>query len=469
MDADVLIVGAGPVGLLLSAELRLGGAEVVVLERSAKPNEEKRARAIGPLAFEALCRRGLGPEIAEYTGIGLADLRHDHGSTLRHFAWIFKIEEEPGRAGAPIWQPDLERILREYARGLGVVVHWGTGVETVVQDSAGVTAGAAGTQWRARYLVGCDGGRSTVRGLAGFAFPGTEPTMITRVTEVDPEKLGELPEAGDYPGGKLMHGGTLLGTTEFGTGTDGPLTTEELRASIRRITGADVPITELREPRKFTDRAHQASTYRSGRVLIAGDAAHVHSPNGGQGLNLGLVDAANLGWKLASVIAGTKGEELLDSYPSERHPAGAAVLRNTRAQSALLWQGEHIGALRELLAELMDLPAANRYFWRLLTGTGDRYEFPYPASHPRTGFACGDLEPGGRPVAEYTEDGTALLALPRGTAVPVPERVRVLELAAPIEEDLSGVLIRPDGTIAWACAGEDTDGLAIALRTWFGG
>ncbi|WP_028924323.1 FAD-dependent monooxygenase [Pseudonocardia acaciae] len=489
MEADVLVVGAGPVGLVLAAELKLAGAQPLVIERLAEPNPDRKSRGIGPLAAEALRRRGLAGQLAEYHEAGLADLRRDHGSDKGHFAHIHKIDlvpaDEPGRERSLIWQPDLERLLRKYVAGLGIQVLPEHALTGLVQDDDRVTATADTPSGERRitagYLVGCDGGRSTVRKLAGFTFPGTEPFMITRAAEVELADASRLPPAGRLRNGALLHGaGPLLGTIEFGDfpeAEDGraPLTADELTESVRRVSGGDVTITALREGRRFLDHARQAETYRIGRVLLAGDAAHVHSPNGGQGLNLGLMDAVNLGWKLA---AGAPGG-LLDSYTTERHPVGAAVLRNTRAQSALMMPGPHTDALRDVVSDLMDLPQANAYFAEMMTGLHVRYPMPYAGAHPLLGQHCPNLTVTVRtPTAdrrttlyELAESARPLLLHPADDPAPETGRVTAIPTTAIERPDLDATLIRPDGVVAWA-SGPDhpspAGALRAALQHWFG-
>jgi 2-polyprenyl-6-methoxyphenol hydroxylase-like FAD-dependent oxidoreductase len=489
MDTDVLVVGAGPVGLLLAAELRLAGARVEVVERLAAPTGERKARGIGSLATEALRRRGFGSLLAEYHEQGTADFRAAHGSDKGHFAWIHKIDlvsaDEPDRGYTFIWQPDLERVLGARVAELGVPVHRAHELTALAQDPDSITATlrtpAGERQVTASYLVGCDGGRSSVRKLTGFDFPGTAPYMVMRAGRVELADPSVLPPPGRRDTGQLMHGGDMLGTAEFGAfpeERDAPLTAEELTDSIRRVAGVDVTITALREPRRVVDHARQTATYRIGRVLLAGDAAHVHSPNGGQGLNLGLMDATNLGWKLAAAARGTdpKGE-LLDSYTAERHPVAAAVLHNTRAQSALLAPGPHHDALRDIIADLMDLPEVNRFFAELMNGVHTRYDLPY-----RTGA---EPELVGRHSPELAVDDTSLYRLATAgrpvlitktaeaaeAAAPWADRVEVVTATGLGRPDLAGLLLRPDGAVAWACApGQPADlaQLRTALATWFG-
>ncbi|WP_033289568.1 FAD-dependent monooxygenase [Amycolatopsis jejuensis] len=472
MDADVLVAGAGPVGLFVAAELRLGGARPLVVDRLPEPATERKARGIGALATEALTRRGLGPQLAEAHEEGVRDFARDHGSALGHFAGIHKLRPDETRPRTHLWQPDLEWLLAGHADALGVPVRRAHRVVSVESDADGVTVVAETPQGerrlRAAYLVGCDGGRSAVRELAGFGFPGTPPLLRTIAGEV--RFGGPVPPAGRYATGAFLHGGSLAGVTEPARDgePDGPVTPAELAAAIRRVTGTDVVVEEVREPRRFGDQARQADDYRRGRVFLAGDAAHVHSPSGGQGLDLGLLDAANLGWKLAAVVRGEMPDTLLDSYFRERGPAGAAVLRNTRAQSALLAPGPQVDALREIVGELMDLPEGNRYFAELLSGVPLGYEFPYPAAEP-AGLHSPDrvlVDDAGREtrLSDHTRGGRGLLVLDcdhRDHRDLADERVDTVPVT-----NTESFLLRPDGVIAWASGDETT--LPTALDTWFG-
>ncbi|WP_116203753.1 FAD-dependent monooxygenase [Amycolatopsis circi] len=470
MDADVIVVGAGPVGLFLAAELRLGGIRPLVVERLAEPSTERKARGIGVLATEALTRRGLGPQLAAAHEEGMRDFARDHGSSLGHFANIHKLLPDENRPRTHIWQPELERLLAGHAEVLGVPVrraHRVTAIESGVDGLTAIVETPQGEQQiTAAYLVGCDGGRGKVRSLAGFGFPGTPPLLRTIAGEVRLE--GPVPPAGRYPDGTFLHSGSMAGVTEFARDgePDGPVAPAEMAAAIRRVTGEDVTVAEVRESRRFADQARQADDYRRGRILLAGDAAHVHSPSGGQGLNLGLLDAANLGWKLAAVVRGEMPDTLLDSYFRERGPVGAAVLRNTRAQSALLAPGPQVDALREIVAELMDLPQANQYFSDLLSGVTERYEFPYLAEEP-VGLHSPDkslVDDDGRVtrLSDHTRTGRGVLVLDpesRGLAALATKRVEVVSAT-----NTESFLLRPDGVIAWA--GGEAE-LKVALDTWF--
>ena len=314
VDVDVVVVGAGPVGLLLAAELTLAGVRPLVLERMTAPSEQPKARGIGILAAEALRRRGLGPDLDREHEKGRAALARDHGTTTTHFAWIHKVDSdaaEPGRERALIAQPELERLLRRHLSQLGVEVDYGVEVTgwRDVPDRVTLTAETPTGQRQidTRYVVGCDGGHSAIRKLAGFGFPGTAPMMVVRYAKATVQNRDQLPPPGRMPGGTLFHDDGMIATFDF-AGIDGdrsePLSAEETRASVRRVADVDVTFASFAGGLRFTDQARQADAYRRGRTLLAGDAAHVHSPNGGQGLNLGLMDAMNLGWKLAATIRG---------------------------------------------------------------------------------------------------------------------------------------------------------------------
>jgi 2-polyprenyl-6-methoxyphenol hydroxylase-like FAD-dependent oxidoreductase len=460
MDADVVVVGAGPVGLLLAAELARAGVHPIVLEQLIAPVGLPKARGIGVLAAEALRRRGLGEALDREHEVGLAALAREHGTTRGHFAWIHKLDPEaadPGRRGALIGQPALEQVLRDHLAGLGSTVRYGWRVTACKQDAEGVTVTAetptGPCQVTAAYVVGCDGGHSAVRKLAGYSFPGTDPLMTVRYARAEVRAGESLPPSGRLPGGTLFHDDGVLATFDFEGGPAGreaPLSADEMRESVRRVAGVDVEIESFQGGLRFTDQARQVETYRRGRVLLAGDAAHVHSPNGGQGLNLGLLDAMNLGWKLAATVRGTAPEGLLDTYSDERHPVGASVLHNTRAQSALLAPGPHVDALRDIVGDLMDLPEVNVYLSRLLSGVAHRYPLPYPAAHPAAGTHCPTLLHG---------DEAPLLRQATG-----PDPIRTTT-----GESFAALLLRPDGVIAWALApGAEPDpaGLRLAQAAW---
>jgi 2-polyprenyl-6-methoxyphenol hydroxylase-like FAD-dependent oxidoreductase len=325
----------------------------------------------------------------------------------------------------------------------------------------------------AAFLVGCDGARSVVRKLAGFDFPGTDPTLTGRqgIVELDhPERL--LPLGWRRTRAGMMAYGPRpgrLSIIEFDgppADRDAPVTAAEFEESLRRVSGADVRITALRSATRWTDNARQSSTYRRGRVLLAGDAAHIHSPFGGQGLNLGLVDATNLGWKLAATVRGDAPEGLLDTYTSERHPVAASVLENTRAQLALMRPDPQTTALRDIVAELLTtFPDVNRHFGEMTSGVGTRYDLD--DDDPLVGrlAADGELTIDGVPTRLYSlmHDGRGLFVDGDGVASEAvlawPSRVRVVKASG-----ARSMLIRPDGCIAWAGR---PGGLRPALERWF--
>ncbi|WP_079179157.1 FAD-dependent monooxygenase [Streptomyces humi] len=512
-DYDVVVAGGGPVGLFLACELRLGGARVLVVERLTEVDETIKAGGINTAGAVALYRRGLLPELAAawernrwrmraFLGERGGEQAAGQGDGAPrtppkfagHFAGIMMRgdlfdQSDPAFAdigpadgvGLGVPQADLERILGARAERLGVEVRRGAELTGFDTDDDGVVVRLAdGARIGAGWLVGCDGGRSTVRKLAGFDFPGTEPeiTGYQAVVEMSgSERLGvgwNTTDVGTYVNGPFP--GRIL-TVEFdGPPADrsAPITAEELQTSLRRVSGVDeVTIHEVHSSTRFTDNARQASTYRRGRVLLAGDAAHVHSPFGGQGLNLGLGDAMNLGWKLAAVVRGLAPDALLDSYTAERHPVGAWVLDWTRAQIAVMRPDRHARALRRVVTDLALTTTGTTYLVGRISGVWQHHDLP--GEHPLTGRSAPDLElsdgsrlgdrlHGGRALLLDLADDPKLRARAEGHA----DRVDVLTVACPARPDLTGLLVRPDGFVAWA-ADQDHQGddLDDALDRWF--
>ncbi|WEO97736.1 FAD-dependent monooxygenase [Streptomyces sp. FXJ1.172] len=507
-DYDVVVAGAGPLGLLLACELRLGGTRVLVLERLTEVDETIKAGAINIPSAVALYRRGLLPELAAVWEAARERIRAFRGEDAEsklppkfagHFAGITMTKElfdgsDPawaevgpaGDTGLGVPQAALERILARHAERLGVEVRRGVELTGFDADPAadGVTVHVSGSpSIRAGWLVGCDGGRSTVRKTAGFDFPGTDPeiTGYQAIVELTGgERLREGWNTTDT--GTYVHGpfpGRIL-TVEFdGPPADrsAPITAEELQASLRRVAQVpEVTITEVHSVTRFTDNARQATDYRKGRVLLAGDAAHVHSPFGGQGLNLGLGDAMNLGWKLAAVVRGRAHESLLDTYTAERHPLGAWVLDWTRAQIAVMRPDRHARALRRVVTDLALTTTGTTYLVTKISGVWQRYDLP--GEHPLTGASAPDLElSDGTRLGDHLHTGRALLLdladdpEVRATAEGYVDRLAVRTLACPGRPGLKALFVRPDGFVAWAADTQDAadaKGLPEVLERWLG-
>ncbi len=481
-DTSVLIVGGGPTGLMLAGELALAGVDVAIVER--RPNQDVAGSRAGGLHARTI-------EILDQRGIADRFLSEGQVAQVAGFAWIrLDISDFPTRHnyGLALWQSDIERILAGWVDELGVPIHRGVDVTGFVQDDAGVTAELSdGRSLRANYLVGCDGGRSLIRKTAGIDFPGWDPTISNLIAEV---QLTEEPEWGAHRDAHGLHGlskmedkgrvRVLLTEPKVGR-TDEP-TLQDLREALIAVYGTDYGVHSPASISRFTDMARQAASYRMGRVLLAGDAAHVHYPVGGQGLNIGVQDAVNLGWKLAQVVGGTAPETLLDTYHSERHPVGAAVLQNTMAQVALLRTDERTDALRTIMSDLLGMDGPRKRIAGMMSGLDIRYDLG--EGHPLLGRRMPDLD-------LKTADGAVRVFTLLHAAKPVllnlgepgsfdiascADRVRLVEAAydgpwgLPVTGPVaapSAVLIRPDGYVAWAGDG-GPQGLADALTTWFG-
>ena len=489
MDYDVLVVGAGPVGLMLATELQLAGVRVVVVERLTELDSAIKAGAINTASAEAFERRGLLP--------ALEAVERQQGERRRppsvgHFGGIQVPadpvdEEDPSLRGrGPAWyvqvpQVEVERILGERAAELGVEVRRGVEVLGFDAEEAGVTVHLrGGDDARVAWLVGCDGGRSLVRQQAGFEFPGTDPQITVRQavgTVEGAERLGrgwQHTPAGVYvygPGPGRVRTVELDGPP---ADRDAPVTAAEMEASLRRVSGVDVRVTEVVSGTRFTDNARQATTYRRGRVLLCGDAAHVHSPFSGQGLNLGIGDAVNLGWKLAAAVQGWAPEGLLDTYTSERHPIGAWVLDWTRAQVAVMRGDAYSRALRGVVTDFLGTRDGATYYVKRISGLWQRYDLGN--GHPLVGATMPNLRlDDGTRLADHAHDGRALLvdlADDDGLAALAKPYAGRLELVRGRSDDagVSGLLVRPDGFVAWASAdvANDSAGLETALARWLG-
>ena len=481
MTHDIVIIGAGPVGLLLAIELATTGVKPLVLERLVEPDGAIKAAGVGAVGAEALERRGLASALADAHGAAMAVMlpafkaRFGSGPVKQpggHFSALFLIDgalqRDPERRMRLVPQEALEKMLAARASELGIELRRGVTLEGFEQDDEGVTLQTSAGPLRTRYLVGCDGGRSRVRKLAGFEFPGTDPTITgyQAVVKLDmPEKLAvgwqRTPRGLVVTTPPQIVPGRIF-TVEFNgppLDRDAPITHADVEAAIQRVSGTDVKIVSLTMATRWTDNARQATTYRMGRVLLAGDAAHVHSPFGGQGLNLGLVDAANLGFKLAAAVKGRA--ELLDSYTAERHPVGARVLENTRAQVALLRPDPLTSALRTIVSDLMRRPEGNRYFGEMLTGVDIRYDLG--DEDPLVGTLAKDqlltLQSGSE-AQLY-----ALMVKGGGLFISPTERALPPNVQQARTKDGPSLLIRPDGCIAWTEASSKS--LDDALGRWF--
>ncbi len=493
---DVVVVGAGPVGLLTAIELTLGGVRVLVLERLAAPSTVTKALGMGPLGSEALQRRGLAPVMAEVEARTLAarkqfaertglNTRGGGPKLAGHFGGLklirSDIQQEPARRARLVDQHAIEAMLGDRARSLAIEIRRECDVTGLVQQADGVDvvweSPTGADQVRCSWLIGCDGGRSPIRKLARFEFPGTPPTltMYSAVVEVDdPDRV--LPVDWHRTSGGVFSYGAFpnrLFMVDFsGPPADRqtPVTREEIEAILRRVSGMDVRVPALESGSRWTDNTRLVDTYRHGRVLLAGDAAHIHSPFGGQGMSLGLVDAANLGWKLAAVVRGEMPASLLDTYTAERRPVAAAVLANTLAQTAIMRPDPQSGALRDLMADLMQFDDVNRFIGAMMSGLATRYDLG--SERDDVGRLIGDRPIGasdlGDSLYDLMHDGMGVLldASTEGKASRLvaasTRRVRCVAVATG-----PSLLIRPDACIAWVAEENSTDGLEETLRRWF--
>ncbi|MFI8191549.1 rifampin monooxygenase [Streptomyces sp. NPDC085946] len=469
---DVIIVGAGPTGLMLAAELRLHDVRVLVLERLSEPTGQSRGQGLHARSVEMMDQRGLLDRflaVSEKFQVGGL-----FGGITK--PWPDRLDTaHPYGLATP--QPVTERLLNERALELGAEIRRGSEVVGLSQDADGVTVELAdGTRERSRYLAGCDGGRSVVRRLLGVGFPGEPAKVETLLGEMevtaDPDTIAAV--VARVRETQLRFGAAPLGDGTYrlvvpaeGVSEDRTAqpTLEEFRQRLRATAGTDFGVHTPRWLSRFGDATRQAERYRVGRVLLAGDAAHVHPPTGGQGLNLGIQDAFNLGWKLAAEVAGWAPDGLLDSYHAERHPVGARVLDNTRAQIALLGADPGAAALRRLFSTLMDFEEVNRYVTGMITAVGVRYDLG--EGHALLGRRMRDvpLERGRLYALMHRGRGLLLDRTGRLSVTGWADRVdHVVDAGG--EPDVPAVLLRPDGHVAWA--GEDQQDLLGHLAKWFG-
>ena len=501
---DVLIAGAGPVGLFLACELRLAGISVLVLEQAADPSSPLKAlpfgmRGLSAPTLEAFDRRGLLDDVkaaSQANDAAAATKASAHWMQQRqqrrpagHFAGIQFFHEEvdvsrwpyrlPSPAGVSLAvdMQSLETVLAARETALGAQIRRSTSVEGFEQTDDSVIVRAGGQTFHARWLVGCDGGRSMVRKAGGFEFVGTDPEFTgysVQAEWADPDALS--PGRTYTPTGMYTYAkpGTIA-MVDFDCGAfhrTQPITREHVQAVLRRVSGTDVTLTALRLATTWTDRARQAATYRSGRVLLAGDAAHTHSPLGGQGLNLGLGDAMNLGWKLAATIQGHAPPGLLDSYFAERHPEGARILDWSRAQVALMRPTPSTRALQTIIRDLAATRDGATYFAEKLWGVSLRYDLG--GHHPLVGRSVPDFAlVDGTRVGHLLRDGRGLLldlapdAPLRALANRWQGRITYASSDAENRLGLSAVLVRPDGFVAWAIdSAADDEGFLQAAARW---
>lgn len=483
-DVDVVIVGGGPTGLMLAAELRLAGVEALIVER--RPDQELESSRAGGLHARTL-------EVLDQRGVVDRFLAEGEAMQVQGFAMVpLDISDFPTRFphGLALWQRHIERILAGWVLDdLGAPIRRGVEATGVRPDDEAVTVALSdGTEVRARYVVGCDGGRSVVRKAAGIDFVGLDASTSWMIAEVE---LASVPPVGPHPDGggvgpvdPSVDGGPYrVVLVEREAEHDGDPDLDDLRAALRHSYGDDFGAHDPTFVSRFTDQSRQAVAYRQGRVLLAGDAAHIHPPQGGQGLNTGVQDAVNLGWKLARVVRGTSPEGLLDSYHDERHPVAARVLQNTMAQVVLTRPDERHRALHATVAELLAMDEPRRRIAGMTTALDVHYDLG--DGHPLLGRRMPDLDLGsdGGPTRVYEllrATRPVLLDL-RGLAgfdpSPWTGEVDVVTAGAdgPWELPVLGpvpaptaVLIRPDGHVAWVGTGGDATGLADALTRWFG-
>lgn len=499
---DVIIAGAGPVGLFLGCELRLRQLSVLVLERLEDPHSPLKRlpfgmRGLWGPSIEAFYRRGLleaiaaqapGKEGAAQPKPGWMAGSSERRGPAGHFAgiqfdhanidsarWSYRI---PGPGDTLLGSPmdHIERVLATRALALGVEIQRGQGVTGFEVSNDEVTVAAGEQRHRARFLVGCDGGRSTVRKQGGFEFVGTDPELTGYLVEIDLTEPAALPLGRHFtPAGVYTQSQPGVFTiADFDGGAfhrTQPITREHVQAVLRRVSGTDITVEALKLAATWTDRSQQATTYRKGRVLLAGDAAHIHSPLGGQGLNLGLGDAMNLGWKLAATLRGVAPAALLDSYSTERHPIGARVLDWTRAQVALMRPSSR--PLAAVVRDLINTRDGATYFAERVWGVTQRYDLG--DEHRLVGRSCPDFEltDGTRPGTLLREGNGLLLDFSNQASLKAldgfwGEQVRYVACGAKDPLGLSSVLVRPDGFVAWASDEPvNSEQVTRAAARWF--
>jgi 3-(3-hydroxy-phenyl)propionate hydroxylase len=481
-DHAVVIAGGGPTGLMLAGELALAGIDVAIVERRANQEVDgSRAGGLHARTIEVLDQRGIAERFISagqaHPNLGFAGIVMDVSDFPTRYSYVLAL-----------WQSHFEPILADWVAELGVPILRDREVVGFAQDDTGVDVEVSDDRsLRAEYLVGCDGGRSLIRKTAGIDFTGLDPSTSWMIAEVEMDEEPELGFRRDHVGthalGRAGDGESVrVVLTERHVDHPGDPSMDELRGALVAVYGTDYGLRRASWISRFNDMARQAVSYRRGRVLLAGDAAHVHPPQGGQGLNTGVQDAVNLGWKLAQVVDGTSPESLLDTYHAERHPVGARVLHNTMAQVALSTPGDRHQALRDTMTELLSMDEPRRRIAAMISGLDIHYDLG--PGHPLLGRRMPDLDlhTADGPTRVFTllhDARPVLLDLGRRGGFdisPWADRVRLVvarhdgpwelpvlgEVAAP-----QAVMIRPDGHVGWA--GDLTDPeLPRALATWFG-
>lgn len=477
----VVIAGGGPTGLMLAGELALAGVDVALVER-------RTSQDLAGLRAGGLHSRTI--EVFDQRGIADRFLAQGQVAQIAGFAWIrLDISDFPSRHpyGLALWQNRIERILAAWVGEMSVPIYRGRDVTGFAQDDSGVDVALSdGPSLRAKYLVGCDGGRSLIRKAAGIEFAGWDPTMSCLIAEVE---VAEEPQWGLRREDKGLHafsrlekGPVRVMVTERHVGHSAQPTLRDLREALVAVYNTDYGIHSPSLISRFTDVTRQAACYRNGRVLLAGDAAHIHGPMGGQGLQIGVQDAVNLGWKLAQVVKGTSPQTLLDTYQAERHPVAARVLRNTMAQTALLRCDDRVDALRDYVSELLSMDQPRRRLAAEMSGLDVHYDLG--EGHPLLGRRMPDLDlvTANGPVRVFTllhDARPVLLNLGQPgdfEIAPWADRVPLMDAnyggtwelpAIGAVPPPAAVLVRPDGYVAWV--GDVTQrGLSEALTTWFG-
>jgi len=478
----VVIAGGGPTGLMLAGELALAGVDVAIVERRASQElDGSRAGGLHARTIEVLDQRGIADRFLSQgqamQGAGFSGIRLDISDFPTRHNYVLAL-----------WQSQFERILAAWVSELGVPVAREREVTGFAQDDTGVDVELSdGQSLRADYLVGCDGGRSLIRKAAGIEFPGWDPSVSSLVAEAEmseePERGIRYDDKGTQALGRLADGKRVrVVVSERYAGQTGVPTLRDLSRALVAVWGTDYGVHSPTWISRFTDMTRQAASYRKGRMLLAGDAAHVHYPVGGQGLQIGVQDAVNLGWKLAQVISGISPESLLDTYHAERHPVAARVLQNTMAQTALTRGDARIHALRDTMSELLSMDEPRMRIAAMISGLDIHYDLG--EGHPLLGRRMPDLDlvTASGPLRVFTllhQARPVLLNLgePGGLDItPWADRVQLIdaEYAGTWELPVLGavtapaaVLIRPDGHVAWA--GDPAHpGLPDALTTWFG-